>query len=174
MNLAKRNKSIIVLSFIFWWLIAGISFAIAEELVGTIVSVDETSRQLVVAEKSKSQSDEKKRIITVKLPEHMIFKRPNGRLLPGWVRIGNTMNLKGHYSGDNQQQFTVTMVHHRFMRHRHDPTGVRGRIGRGCGRMFREHHVPDSGHTVSGNDKKNKDLDSGVKGQAMGNGSVEK
>lgn len=120
------------------WLVVITSAAMGEELAGTVRSVDVQSRQLVLAQKSEGDQVRSEHLVTVKLPERIIFKRPNGRLLPGWARVGNTIAVRGNFSQGNELLFIMRTVNHRFMNHRHDPTGVRLRIGRGCGRMMPE------------------------------------
>lgn len=104
----------------------------AEELVGEVVSVDEESQQLIIAEKEKNHSDSKERLVTVKLPKHMVFRRPNGAMIPPWAGVGNKIRLRGYYSEDDPPLFIVTMIHHHFRGPGFDPTGVRSRIGKGC------------------------------------------
>ncbi len=154
----RTTKSILVLVIFIWCLFVETSLSMADELVGVVLSVDEQVPHMVVAETSPPGSEENKRLITVSLPKQMIFKRPNGRLLPGWARVGNTVGVGGYYTDKNRQLFVMTRGHHRLMRHRHDPTGVRNRIGRGCRPMFPKPPGDQDEHKETSDDKKDQVL----------------
>jgi hypothetical protein len=75
-------------------------------------------------------------VVTVQLPEEMIFKRPSGETLPGCI----LMDKKVHILGDFGEDETIFMASRIYGSGRqHDPTGVRSRLGKGC-RMHGRYH----------------------------------
>jgi len=131
----RKSKSFTVL-IICSWVIVITSAATAEELVGTIVSVDKQSCQLIIDKQSQATKKRPAHVVTVKFPDHMIFERPRGNMLPGWLVVGQKIKIKGDFAPDNHQLFIMTRVDHTFLGRNHDPTGVRSRIGRGCRRKM--------------------------------------
>ncbi len=156
MKLFKRNKVHIITIVLLWSMLIA-TVGQADELVGTVMSINEPARQLVVSPlKDLSSAGKKKSPVTITFPEYMIFERPGGHRLPGWAEKGNTIGVIGEYSDSSRAHFTVDTVHPDYRGANHDSTGVRGRLGRGCRRMGSGARGPEMDAPKPGSEKKKK------------------
>lgn len=132
MKLFKADKRS-YLTFFLLWLALSSSPVVADELIGTVLSIDRESRQLVVAPVTHpGQGEKNKTKVKVVLPDYMVFIRPSGRLFPRWAEVGRKIGVLGEYTDNNRTSFSVRTVHPDYSGPGYDATGVRGRIGRGC------------------------------------------
>ncbi len=103
---------------------------LARELAGRILAVDRESRTFVL-----EPLELPARQVIVGFAETYPLRDREGRpVLPGCVVRQQEVLLDGEFSGEDGDLFLATRVTGLHCRFRHDPTGVRYRLGMGCRR----------------------------------------
>ncbi len=102
----------------------------ADVLLGRVQAIQEAERQVVVELFSAERNEIPDSRLTIILPEAMVFKRPNGRFLPGCIQLGARIKVWGEFDSEDAL-FRAERI--RGGGHlRSDPTGIRERLGMGC------------------------------------------
>lgn len=142
------------------WLIIGWLFflpgvAVAEMLIGTVQTVDEENRLLILqlyrSDRKSDGNDAAGEPVVVRLVDDFSERRGIGRVFPGCVAPGNRIRVWGSFTeqeGEGMLRKTFLTTDIRGTGHccLGDPTGVRSRIGRGCGQGRRGYGRFGSGH----------------------------
>jgi hypothetical protein len=113
-------------------LVAGIFISMpakADTLIGTVLSTQEKQCIIKITTKGKQKTPDRK--LRVVFNPVNIDHHPADHIFPRCVRVGKTVQLKGHLDEENNIFIAEQIKGWPGLgRHHHDPTGVRGRLGR--------------------------------------------
>lgn len=115
-------------------LLAGLLFCIpagarAEMLTGAVVSIDEQQRMFTLNVENTTPSGPNAKNVVVTVPGSGSLTYAGRRTLPGCVQKGESVRVWGDFSLKDENTFLATAIRGTGGRSRHDPTGVRARLG---------------------------------------------